>query len=262
MLYFQSLLQSHKTQTYDLVDKGNFRTLTIKETNAFRGIPYADYFTVNTEWVVTSSSNGSRECAVKIFLDFNFMKSTWLQGTIESNTRAELLTVYELWYVSAEEHLINGSFSEEASVNLDPLPASKNYGSKDIEAGDNLRDENANIHHSSARAALHAASADTSDTRSNYGSDDEMQFYDCEDSREEYRDDSDFRTERHRLLPPTSSGRGTNTPDRLRMQYSESTHNSEEPSSVKDMAVTVVETAFVLAEFSYWKVSPSYLESK
>lgn len=184
------------------------------------------------------------------------MKSTWLQGTIESNTRAELLTVYELWYVSAEEHLINGSFSEEASVNLDRLPSSNKYGSKDMEAGDNLRDETetANIHHSNARAALHGLSLDTSDSRSNYESDDEMQFYDCEDSRDEYRDDSDFRTERHRLLPPPNSGRGPNTPERLRMQYSEPSHSGGEPSSVKDMAVTVVETAFVLAEFSYWKV--------
>lgn len=90
---------------YSLEDCGKFLTLSIKEINSFRGIPYADYFTVNTEWIVVSSREGGYECAVKILLDFTFLKSTWLQGTIESNTRAELLTVYELWLVSAEEHL-------------------------------------------------------------------------------------------------------------------------------------------------------------
>lgn len=40
-------------------------------------------------------------------LDIVFHKSTWLQGTIEANTKAELLDVYELWQSSAEEHLSN-----------------------------------------------------------------------------------------------------------------------------------------------------------
>lgn len=35
-------------------------------------------------------------------LDFEFLKSTWLQGTIESNTKAELIEVYELWLQSAQ----------------------------------------------------------------------------------------------------------------------------------------------------------------
>ena len=95
-----------------MTENGNYTTLSIKETNSFRGIPYADYFTVNTEWIVVSNNkenkeNSECECAIKIMLDFSFLKSTWLQGTIESNTRAELLTVYDLWLCSAEEYLLN-----------------------------------------------------------------------------------------------------------------------------------------------------------
>ena len=100
-------MQSHKTQTYEITNGGNFITLRIKETNSFRGIPYADYFTVNTEWIVISKCNEVSECSIKVLLDFSFLKSTWLQGTIESNTRAELLTVYDLWLCSAEEYLLN-----------------------------------------------------------------------------------------------------------------------------------------------------------
>jgi hypothetical protein len=133
--------ESLKTHIYQLVDSGNYLTVSIKESNTFRGIPYADYFGVNTEWVVmsqnkasssfaalsaatssgargtsnSSSSNvssgtvgsagsggvggGTGECSVKIMLDIVFHKHTWLQGTIEANTKAELLDVYELWQV-------------------------------------------------------------------------------------------------------------------------------------------------------------------
>ena len=110
--------ESLKTHIYQLIDNGNYLTVSIKESNTFRGIPYSDYFGVNTEWVVISQNRASAmtsstgrldgegcECSVKIMLDIVFHKSTWLQGTIEANTKAELLDVYELWQSSAEEHL-------------------------------------------------------------------------------------------------------------------------------------------------------------
>lgn len=111
---------------------GTILKVSIKETNSFRGIPYADYFNVNTEWIVVAvppsesacntinntltgassdhsnhSINHNKRGTVKviIYLDFLFHKSTWLQGTIESNTKAELIGVYELWLESAHETL-------------------------------------------------------------------------------------------------------------------------------------------------------------
>ena len=114
------ILQSWKVQTLEVMRDGTgaFNKISVKETNSFRGIPYADYFNVNTEWTVVaveedSSSNPSeqkpaapqKKCKATIHLDFQFLKSTWLQGTIESNTKAELIEVYELWLQMAQETL-------------------------------------------------------------------------------------------------------------------------------------------------------------
>ena len=63
--------------------------------NNFKGIPYSDYFSVVVEWFVLDVDNShtggggsdSSECEVKILLSFDFHKSTWLRGTIESNTK-------------------------------------------------------------------------------------------------------------------------------------------------------------------------------
>ena len=58
-----------------------------------------------------SDSSSSRRkineesCHVCIFLSFAFHKSTWLQGTIESNTRAEMLSIYELWLDCANDYI-------------------------------------------------------------------------------------------------------------------------------------------------------------
>jgi hypothetical protein len=101
-------LQSLKVQTIDTFNSDKERKMIIKESNSFRGIPYADYFNVNTEWIITSVQNSAADekdrsmCHVSIHLDFTFHKSTWLQGTIESNTKAELIGVFELWRSAAE----------------------------------------------------------------------------------------------------------------------------------------------------------------
>jgi len=44
-------------------------------------------------------------CVVEVFLEFKFFQSTWLQSTIESNTRSELVSVYETWRQHAEASL-------------------------------------------------------------------------------------------------------------------------------------------------------------
>lgn len=80
----------------DVVEK-----LLLKEVTSLQGIPYADYFNVVTDWTIISSPSkqpgSSPACKVAISLEVKFLKSTWLQGTIESNTKAELVGVYELW---------------------------------------------------------------------------------------------------------------------------------------------------------------------
>lgn len=78
-------------------------TIVITEINSFQGIPYSDYFNVITEWEIVSSDKEG--CKVSIFLDFKFLKYTWLQGTIESNTKAELVEVFDLWNDSANQYI-------------------------------------------------------------------------------------------------------------------------------------------------------------
>ena len=253
-------------------------TLSIKETNSFRGIPYADYCTVNTEWVIVSNSIDGSECVVKIFLDFNFMKSTWLQGTIESNTRSELLSVYELWYSSAEEDLSNENVLEGLTVNLDSLSYNSVHRdstiSKEIELNERSFSMSVNVCKSkSAFSEPRSRSHDTDDNKSQIsccGSDDDMQFFDCEDEKiwpvDVHRDDYNNKREKndrymdsrdeHDRFSSSSSVRsnGPSTPERLRIQYSYQTHAEGEVSSLKDLAITFVESSFVLVEFSFLKV--------
>jgi hypothetical protein len=121
------ILKSWKQQTLEIWRSDIANRVTIKESNSFRGIPYADYFNVNTEWNIVSvpsraassmsDSNVSglaspttrgrmtNSCRITIHLDFVFHKSTWLQSTIESNTKAELIGIYELWLECAQDSL-------------------------------------------------------------------------------------------------------------------------------------------------------------
>jgi hypothetical protein len=111
----------------------------VKEVNSFRGIPYADYFNVLTEWQIVENKNDPKGSIVHIYLDFKFHKSTWLQGTIESNTKAELLEVFDLW-LEAVNHQIRLEMdntrraSTASTTELQKLnvPPSKSI-SKDIE---------------------------------------------------------------------------------------------------------------------------------
>jgi hypothetical protein len=94
--------------------------LRIQEVTTFQGIPYADFFSVKTEWVIqpipnntnnnhtntSTMSSDAKEISVKIYLEIVFHKSTWLEGTIASNTRSELIEVYQLWHQHATEYLL------------------------------------------------------------------------------------------------------------------------------------------------------------
>jgi hypothetical protein len=107
-----------KTQILEVSKSG--KSLVIKETNQFHGIPYSDYFNVVVKWQVEEVS--AFEVNVQIMLGFDFFKSTWMQGTIEWNTRytaaisiansiyyslynsllrIELNAVYDEWFAAA-----------------------------------------------------------------------------------------------------------------------------------------------------------------
>lgn len=90
------------------------KTLTIIESNNFDGIPYSDYFRVDTVWNVeeiVSMFMGSAERCTQISItgEVVFLKSTWLRGSIESNTKAELQSVFSTWEEEALSHIKNRS---------------------------------------------------------------------------------------------------------------------------------------------------------
>lgn len=98
----------------------------VHEVNSFRDIPYAEYFNVHLDWKVTSTfssntsdSDSESACRVEVYLDFEFIYSTWLQSTIESNTRSELLEVFEKWRLHAISSIgwAKGCIGTNGSIN-------------------------------------------------------------------------------------------------------------------------------------------------
>ena len=307
--------------------------MRIKETNSFRGIPYADYFTVNTEWIVTSNCKEGSECSIKVLLDFSFLKSTWLQGTIESNTKAELLTVYELWISSAEEYLLNNndhndnnsdggadytlnsisslnsSHNQKKHHNQDSISQmgvqgintnlciNSGKGSRDIESGNNeifnintnvmntlkYRISNNDVRNSEERVDENLKNLFP---QTDYGSDgDDLEFFDCEDVGDMSNYSSNDRNDRNsdysnhkkgnfsekeidRTYVHTHSQRNSSVTESRNNDSSSSSRGrdydeEEDVSSLRDLAVQTVETTFVLAEFTFWKVGQLlfYIES-
>eukprot|EP01040_Poterioochromonas_malhamensis_P004114 gene4114-4404_t len=177
----------------------NIVAFHVREVNTFRGIPYADYFNVISEWKVTD--NNDKGCTIQIFLDFKFHKSTWLQGTIESNTKAELLEVFEQWYEavnhqirtvetkrylqkSSNHNLMRSNSGESDGVKRKEGSLSKAKQTQDIE--NNLpppklslqeeedEDDGYDEEDEMLPKSPHENSANTSDA-------DDFQFYDAED---------------------------------------------------------------------------------
>ena len=84
--------------------------ITILESNSFKGIPMADYFRVDTMWSVTQRSDcieGSPSFSVNVIItaEVVFLYSTWLRGSIESNTYSELDDVFASWKEMAQVHV-------------------------------------------------------------------------------------------------------------------------------------------------------------
>ena len=238
--------------------------MIIKEVSTFKGIPYADYFSVNTEWLITSKSqllnkeqfsynhneninrmNIDEEnlndteyegCSISISLQVIFHKSTWLQGTIESNTKAELIEVYELWSKKAKNH-IHRILKKKSSTKLE-LEAlgigSKSDSNIDIKAISN-KSISFNINDPKENKNKLSQNDDS------YASDEELLFYDCEEGLKISKINSinDYNT--HYIDKDN---------DQLLQKG---------PTTSKDIAVTIVETIFVLFEFGIWRIHSIYM---
>lgn len=85
-------------------DEDGLHYVTIDESMKFGGIPYSDYFMVLTKWEMSDVKdvNGMLHCQVNVSATVKFLKSTWLESTIVSNTVSELRVVLSKWQQAAE----------------------------------------------------------------------------------------------------------------------------------------------------------------
>jgi len=105
-------------------------SLTVLETMRIEGIPYSDYFTVETVWKAVEhrdknpTNTGLLEAglqatpaatvSVEVFVVVQFAKSTWLKGTISSNAESECKEACVLWQEFAGKRLAAGASSAPA----------------------------------------------------------------------------------------------------------------------------------------------------
>lgn len=246
----------------------NGRKLILLENTSFSGIPYSDYFVVNMKWMVETIEDYSQPlCRVQIHVDIVFMKSTWLRGTIESNTKAELRTVCELWRVSAEnacsleedDRTIVWTKDTDTTLcdlfNTLDIPSNSNSDAKIMHhSGDtdkNIICENVsdrlNNDDSQQILSMSTLTRVSSRVSSNSGAtgtedeDDEAMYFDCIDlsAMEEAGMD--------RVSP---SGSYYSPVDRQEPPI----YSIGSGSSYKEIAINAVDMIFILIEFFFWKV--------
>ena len=288
---FQSLyttnlnLESQRFNTDNSYDDN--QRIVIKETNNFKGIPYADFFSVNIEWIVLNShgSLGTSQsgCNISVYVDVSFHKSTWLQGTIESNTKAELASVYNLWVTAAvkliEENNLNHVFDHAACsiVETESLYVENNNdASAEVEIFSTAESSQLLMQrHSTVRKITRNASStgretsirveeNNDDLKDESLSDDEddLDFYDCEEGSSSSSSSSVDQSKSfvsHTFRESAAFELMSHNHMMSDTQLSSSQHIHQEsatgPMTVHDIAVTVVETTFVFIEFTFWKVN-------
>lgn len=314
--------ESLKSQIITYVKDAREGKVVIQESNSFRGIPYSDYFSVNTEWIAVSSSKPNsnhdieggniclqQECSVSIYLEMVFHKYTWLRGTIESNTKAELITVYEQWLMLANECITKRKIHSKLSSNTitthniynNIYNNIHNFNEENIEidylSDINIEEEEAaedvcipsddvfmaideNINLANLLSFVSGVdinnNANTSHTNSisnnmnnNYkidqsrvssslfyeddDMDEDLQFYDCE---------TEGTTQQHTInitaLKNNSSSINTQVEELNGIFEDDPSSDRQSNYFTRDTAISIVETGFVLVQFTYWKVHNFY----
>ena len=167
------------------------------------------------------------------------MKSTWLQSTIESNTRAELTEVYERWH-------------EHARRTLEWALSNRNYPSYMLNgeerffepsffdlSGEELEEYRVNKGAAMTPAGAVAAEKEEEVKINTLGKGD----------RKKKQKKLDLSS-----LPRHKSSKGSTERPVLTRSRSEVERNPfDEIRSTKEMAVTLVEVLFVLTAFVFWK---------
>lgn len=264
----------------------NRQKLTMRECTTLNGIPMSDYFVINMVWIIENvPSPYSREnlnsmkgsacntvCRVRIYIEIDFKKSTWFQGTIISNTKAELLSVCEKWRDSVIRDVLDRPFvnDELSAVFKDRKLDSGNTAASGVPAvggnsvqysdpvcmlwgEDGIKSEQGAVlpaapahprsRTSSEANMTYSMSSDGSVERGVYvdtdeDMDDDAIFYDCQSDIPESMDIES--NERGHLLTKIDSNK----------PLSDSAVNT----SYRDTVINFVDICFILFEFMYWKL--------
>jgi hypothetical protein len=246
--------ESLKTQELEMFE--SVKKAVIKESNSFRGIPYAEYFSVNTVWTVVEvgSNQPDPTCKIVIELDVVFHYSTWLSGTIRSNTAAELQDVFNIWEQYAE-HTLQTKQALKNSTKVNSLEEGQQVRARSKSSSRESDDHKEGIAVVVAGDGGHWKEGDELyDKDSSLGEEDDLLFYECEEG-DEFEDESSSLLNRQQ-----ATFFRTNSAAELRGFYSSKVgyRPSDELPSAHAMAVHFVETTFVFAEFSFWQVHNFY----
>jgi len=72
-------------------------TFVLQSSQVMNDIPYGDYFRVQFRWDVTVPKGEVARCRLRVGVEVVFLKSTFLKGTIESNTFSETSDSVKDW---------------------------------------------------------------------------------------------------------------------------------------------------------------------
>jgi len=74
---------SPTTKYFKLLEKSDTK-IVMRILNKCSGIPYADYFAVEEEWLIMSPAPAANSCALRITMQVIFYKNTMFKGKITS----------------------------------------------------------------------------------------------------------------------------------------------------------------------------------
>ena len=85
----------------NLEQKTPVKVLICIDTKTFDA-PYCDTFVCKESWVILSSSETSRRCAVKKMIKIHFVKSTFFKGKIQARAEEGMLESVKKWKLHSQ----------------------------------------------------------------------------------------------------------------------------------------------------------------
>jgi hypothetical protein len=107
------------------VDGSKWTRFVVSDLLRMSGIPFSDYFEIETRWVFTRDSK--HYCHVQAGQIVNFLKSTWFKSQIESSSRSESKEGIDLWAKNAivylQDHAPGRTAPAAGSLPASPSPS-------------------------------------------------------------------------------------------------------------------------------------------